>query len=288
VIRVGIIWEQQMELARFNSTPNNRFLVYILALILLILPVFLQPAHASGVTLAWDANTEASVTGYKVSYGTGSSSYSSTVDVGNWTSVSITGLDTGRKYYFACKAYNAAGTESGYSSEISYTTPAACTYSIAPASQSFSSPGGSGSVTVTTQAGCAWSASSSASWVSITAGASLSGPGTVSYSVAANTATASRSAAMTIAGNAFTVSQQGAAAANVTITSSAGSGGSISPSGTVTVSSGSSKTFTITPRWFYAISSVKVNGVSVGAVKTYTFSNVRQNQTISATFRRKY
>jgi hypothetical protein len=105
--------------------------------------------------------------------------------------------------------------------------------------------------------------------------------------VATNTAAASRSAGMTIAGNAFTVSQQGAATSSVTITSSAGRGGSVSPSGTVTVSSGSSKTFTISPWWFYTVSDVKVNGVSVGAVKSYTFSNVTKNQTISATFKRK-
>ena len=277
-----------MEHARLNSPRKIRFLVYSLTLILLILPIFLQQAHAAAVTLAWDANTETSVAGYKVGYGTGSGSYSSTVDVGNWTSVNISGLETGRRYYFACKAYDAAGRESAYSGEVSYTPPAAaCTYTIAPASQSFSASGGSGSVTVTTQAGCQWSASSGASWATITAGASLSGPGTVSYSVASNTAAASRSASMTIAGNAFTVSQQGAATSSVTITSSAGSGGSVSPSGTVTVSSGSSKTFTISPRWFYTVSDVKVNGVSVGAVKSYTFSNVKQNQTISATFKRK-
>lgn len=277
-----------MERARLNSPRKNRFLVYFLALILLILPLFLQQAHAAGVTLAWDANTETSVAGYKVGYGTGSGSYSSTVDVGNWTSVNISGLETGRRYYFACKAYDSAGKESTYSSEVSYTPPAAaCTYTIAPASQSFSASGGAGSVTVTTQAGCQWSASSGASWATITAGASLSGPGTVSYSVATNTAATSRSASMTIAGNAFTVSQQGAATSSVTITSSAGRGGSVSPSGTVTVSSGSSKTFTISPWWFYTVSDVKVNGASVGAVKTYTFSNVTKNQTISATFKRK-
>jgi hypothetical protein len=73
----------------------------------------------------------------------------------------------------------------------------------------------------------------------------------------------------------------------VTITASAGTGGSISPSGTVTVAAGSSKTFTVSPRWFYKIYDVKVNGVSVGAVKSYTFSGVKSNQTISATFKRK-
>jgi len=260
---------------------------WFLSSILFILTVFSQPAHSAGVTLAWDANREAAVAGYKVGYGTASGSYSSTVDVGNWTSVNITGLDTGRTYYFACKAYDSTGRESAYSNEVSYTPPAAaCTYTISPAGQSFGSSGGTGSVTVTTQAGCAWSASSGASWLTLTSGSSGSGPGAVGYAVAANTAAASRSASLTIAGSAFTVSQQ-AASSSVTITAAAGTGGSISPSGTVTVPAGSSKTFTMTPRWFYKIYDVKVNGVSVGAVKSYTFPAVKSNQTISVTFKRK-
>ena len=69
-----------------------------------------------------------------------------------------------------------------------------------------------------------------------------------------------------------------------TITATAGTGGSISPSGTVTVNEGASRTFTITPNSGYAISNVLVDGQSVGAVRSYTFSNVRSNHTISASF----
>jgi len=278
-----------MAMTRRHSPRRTHLGLRLALFALLILPLFATQAPAASVTLAWDANTEATVAGYRVGYGTASGSYASTVDVGNWTSVNISGLETGRRYYFACKAYDSSGRESAYSSEISYTPPAAaCTYSITPASQSFGSSGGSGSVTVTTQAGCSWSASKSASWITITAGAGGTGPGTVGYSVAANTAPSSRSAAVSIGGNDFTVSQQGATASTVTITSSAGTGGSISPSGTVTIAPGSSKKFTISPRWFYRIYDVKVNGVSVGAVRSYTFSSVKSNQTISATFKRKY
>jgi len=71
---------------------------------------------------------------------------------------------------------------------------------------------------------------------------------------------------------------------NPVITASAGSGGSISPSGTVSVNYGDSKTFTITPDKGYKISDVKVDGKSVGAVSTYTFQNVTANHTIEATF----
>ena len=69
-----------------------------------------------------------------------------------------------------------------------------------------------------------------------------------------------------------------------TITASAGTGGSISPSGSVPVQDGGSQTFTITPNSGYAISNVLVDRQSVGAVRSYTFSNVRSNHTISASF----
>src|SRR5581483_1246917 len=69
-----------------------------------------------------------------------------------------------------------------------------------------------------------------------------------------------------------------------TITASAGSGGTISPSGAVNVNQGSSQTFTITPNSGFAVSSVTVDGTNVGTVSTYTFSNVQANHTISAAF----
>ena len=71
----------------------------------------------------------------------------------------------------------------------------------------------------------------------------------------------------------------------LTITATAAKGGRISPSGNVTVNSGASQTFAITPENNYSISSVRVDGVSVGAVGTYTFSDVTENHTIAATFR---
>jgi hypothetical protein len=69
-----------------------------------------------------------------------------------------------------------------------------------------------------------------------------------------------------------------------TITATAGSGGSISPSGTVTVNHGASQTFTITPNMGYHVTDVLVDGSSVGAVTSYTFNNVTANHTISASF----
>ena len=69
-----------------------------------------------------------------------------------------------------------------------------------------------------------------------------------------------------------------------TITASAGTGGTISPSGSVTVNHGANQTFAITPNTGYSISSVTVDGVSQGAISSYTFSNVTAAHTINATF----
>ena len=73
-------------------------------------------------------------------------------------------------------------------------------------------------------------------------------------------------------------------ASNPVITASAGSGGVISPSGSVSVNYGGSQTFIITPNTGYSVASVVVDGVSQGAITTYTFSNVQTTHTISATF----
>ena len=69
-----------------------------------------------------------------------------------------------------------------------------------------------------------------------------------------------------------------------TITASSGTGGTISPSGSVSVNYGSSKTFTVTPKSGYKIASVLVDGTSQGAVSTYTFTNLTAAHTIAASF----
>ena len=81
-----------------------------------------------------------------------------------------------------------------------------------------------------------------------------------------------------------TISASFVAVPTYTITASAGVNGTISPSGSVVVDQGSSQTFTITPNTGYIVSAVTVDGSSVGAVTTYTFTNVQAAHTISATF----
>jgi uncharacterized repeat protein (TIGR02543 family) len=77
---------------------------------------------------------------------------------------------------------------------------------------------------------------------------------------------------------------------NYSITASAGTGGTISPSGSVSVSSGASKTFTFTPNTGYEINQVLVDGTANSSAKTngwYTFPNVTANHTISVSFAAK-
>ena len=62
------------------------------------------------------------------------------------------------------------------------------------------------------------------------------------------------------------------------------SGGSISPSGSIGVCEGADWTFAITPDDGYAVSDVKIDGKSIGAVKSYTFEKVKKSHTIEVSF----
>jgi hypothetical protein len=264
---------------RFEPVRSILLFLLIFFTLLFIWPGF---AKAADVTLAWDPNQEPAVAGYKVFNGLASRNYNGTVDVGNWTSCIVSGLEPGKTYYFAAKAYDLAGNESDYSSEIAYAVPAACSFSLSPASQSFTASGGSGSIAVTAPSGCSWSSSSSAAWITITAG-SGSGNGVAKFSVASNGDSSIRVGNINIGSQTFPVSQS-AKITQYTISASAGPNGSISPSGNVLVNGGASKTFTITPKRNFQVYRVLLNGVSVGAVTRYTVSNINANQTIRAEF----
>ncbi len=262
------------------------FRLFFLIYLLMMATLFCGPAHGAQITLTWDPSSDSTITGYRVYWGTQTNQYALLADVGNSTRSTLSDLQAGTTYYFAATAYNAKGAESPYSNEVSYTVPTGCTYSVSPTSKTFTQSGGTGTVAVTTQSGCTWTASSGASWIKITAGSAGKGSGTVSYSVSSNRASSSRTAASSIAGQIFTVTQAGTQ--SYTISATAGSGGSISPMGTISVNSGASQTFTITPSSGYAIGSVVVDGVSVGRISSYTFSNITANHTIAATFTAAY
>jgi len=71
---------------------------------------------------------------------------------------------------------------------------------------------------------------------------------------------------------------------NHTIIATAGSGGSISPAGTVSVPDGDTPTFAFTPAPGYGVRDVLLNGTSIGARRSYQFDEVRENHTITVEF----
>jgi len=82
---------------------------------------------------------------------------------------------------------------------------AQCSYTLSPTSATVGYMNGNGAVNVSTDSACSWSAASNAAFVTVTGGASGTGPGTVNYSVAATAVP--RSGTMTIAGLTFTVTE---------------------------------------------------------------------------------
>ncbi|MEZ5329519.1 MAG: HYR domain-containing protein [Verrucomicrobiales bacterium] len=77
-------------------------------------------ASAMGsVLLAWDANPEPDIAGYRVYYGEAAGIYPNSTDVGNVTTAKISGLEVGRRHCFVVVAYNASGLESLPSEEVS-------------------------------------------------------------------------------------------------------------------------------------------------------------------------
>jgi peptidoglycan/xylan/chitin deacetylase (PgdA/CDA1 family) len=69
-----------------------------------------------------------------------------------------------------------------------------------------------------------------------------------------------------------------------TITASAGTGGSVSPSGAVSVTDGASQSFTFAPDQGYSFASLMIDGSSIATTSQFTFSNVTTDHTIAATF----
>jgi C1A family cysteine protease len=120
------------------------------------------------------------------------------------------GINWGKSGFFNI-AYSQIGdpVEFGHYT-IAYKKASACTYSISPTIQTFSSANAaSGTVAVTTDASCSWNAVSNASWITITSGNSDTGTGSVGYNVSRNTKKPERTGTLTIAGIIFTIKQSG-------------------------------------------------------------------------------
>jgi hypothetical protein len=89
------------------------------ALVALAQLAFALPALAGTISLSWNPASGTNLAGYRVYYGASSRTYTQSLNVGNTTSATVTGLADCTTWYLAVKAYNTAGTLStNYSSEV--------------------------------------------------------------------------------------------------------------------------------------------------------------------------
>jgi len=85
-------------------------------------------------TVQWNPNPESDIAGYKLSYGTQTGVYTTSIDTGNVTTWNVT-LTPGTRYFFVLQAYNTGGLYSPYSAEVVYDAPPAPTLtSLSPSS----------------------------------------------------------------------------------------------------------------------------------------------------------
>lgn len=125
----------------FNYVRSFTTRSLIISPLVLVTVFFISSSFvlAAQLKLAWNANAESDLAGYKVYYGTGSRTYGSPINVGNVTTYTLTGLIAGQTYYIAVTAFDTAVpvNESGYSNEVSgvATDPGAV-----PSAPSLSSP----------------------------------------------------------------------------------------------------------------------------------------------------
>ncbi|MGD0813390.1 MAG: fibronectin type III domain-containing protein [Verrucomicrobiota bacterium] len=93
------------------------------------------PAWAQSVSLAWNPSLSPTVAGYDVYYGLASGAYTSHIDVGSDTTVTLSKVNPGMTYYFAVLAYDSLHHESPFSNEISDSIPALPLITAVPLSQ---------------------------------------------------------------------------------------------------------------------------------------------------------
>jgi hypothetical protein len=185
------------------------------------------------------------------------------------TTTTLKGLSSGTLYYFRARAFD--GTNYSLYSNVANTKTLSSVY------------------TITATAGANGAISPSGA-VSVSSG------GTQTFAITPNTGY--RTSSLTVDGSSKSIVSSytftnvssnhtisaAFSAASYTITASSSSNGAISPSGSVSVSSGSTKTFIMTPSVGYSLTGLAVDGTTVTATSPYVFSNVVSNHTISASF----
>lgn len=147
------------------------------------------------------------------------------------SSLSLNNVQPSQAGGYSVVVSNAAGTATSSTANLTVT----CGYTLSASSAAFSSAGGTDSVNVTTAGSCDWEVLDVPSWVTIDSGGTGTGNGTVSYTVAANTNSANRSATLDIGGRNYAISQGAPDLARPTVAFSTPSSTSTITSSVVTV-----------------------------------------------------
>lgn len=254
----------------------GRYIGYLATILIVSLALLVSSscgASAVQAVLAWNASGDSCVVGYKVYVGTQSGDYQTSIDAGNSTSYTVTGLSDSQTCYFAVTAYSNS-VESAFSQELVcnfLTAETASNGQITPGGTIGVSSGGSQTYTIVPDSGYQIG-------TVLVDGRQVSPTSTYTFSNVSGCHTiAATFAPVTISGTGSTTS-------SYSISSTFQGSGSISPAGTISVSSGSSSQFGITPDTGFQISDVVVDGKSVGAVSSYIFTNVSANHSIRASF----
>ena len=104
-------------LSKFHSYNLHTLNIVLGAAFFFSLVYSVRAVYSAQVTLECETSS-GDIAGYKVYQGTSSRDYDATLDIGNWTSVTIAGLAEDEAYYFAVTAYDLEDNESGYSNEL--------------------------------------------------------------------------------------------------------------------------------------------------------------------------
>jgi hypothetical protein len=222
-------------------------LIIVYAIFMGVLPF----AWAAQIGLAWDANGESDLAGYKVYYGTASQSYGTPINVGNVTSYTLTGLTQGQTYYVSVTAYDTSNYESNHSSEVSgaATDPAqsvAITIATSPTSLSITVDGTSYTAPQTFN----WTAGSSHS-IGVT---SPQGTSTTRRVFSSWSDAGAQSHSITVPSSAATYTAAFATQHALATSVSPSGAGTVSPSGTNWYNSGTSVSLSATASAGYSFS----------------------------------
>ena len=96
------------------------FRYFSACLVTVMLFCSISQAGATDVSLAWDPSTSPNISGYKLYIGNAPRTYNDSITLGNQTTYTVTGLDSGT-WYFTVTALDTNGNESNFSNEVSQT-----------------------------------------------------------------------------------------------------------------------------------------------------------------------